>query len=162
MGYECSHLPNCKTNFPFATYCTTQGGVTNFRYVQTLPKDTIIDGDFCEWNDSEYTERVVSKIYHKITYNDNVFDINITGESDSMNPLGYYYQVHHPITIKVFSSYIGAYINDRIIPFKILKKTISIPADRFSKPRVLDYEIPQWLEKMYKDKEFKLDINLKT
>ena len=61
--------------------------------------------------------------------------------------------------MQVFSSYIGAYINDRIIPFKILKKTVSIPADRFSKPRVLDYEIPQWLEKMYKDKEFKLDIN---
>jgi hypothetical protein len=66
----------------------------------------IIDGDFCEWNDSEYVERVISPIYHKITYNENIFDINITGESEEQNPLGYYYPVHHPITIKAFSSYI--------------------------------------------------------
>ena len=96
------------SNIETASYTRTpQGSLPRtFYYNKPLNIDDIIDGDFCEWNDSEYTERVVSKIYHKITYNDNVFDINITGESDSINPLGYYYQVHHPITIKVFSSYI--------------------------------------------------------
>jgi hypothetical protein len=61
--------------------------------------------------------------------------------------------------MQVFSSYIGAYINDRIVPFKILKKVVSNPVDKFSKPRVLDYEIREWLEKMYKEKTFNININ---
>jgi hypothetical protein len=78
----------------------------NFYYNKPLVKGDEIDGDFCEWNDSEYQERVISNIYHKFTFNDNVFDINIIGQSDATNPFGYYYQVHHPITLKSFSSYI--------------------------------------------------------
>jgi hypothetical protein len=78
----------------------------NFYYNNSLNVGDIIDGDFCEWNDSEYVERVITPIYHKITYNENIFNINITGESEAQNPLGYYYPVHHPITIKAFSSYI--------------------------------------------------------
>ena len=92
-------------------------------------------------------------LYYKIDYP--TLDANNVNKFKNMNQMHVVIAKH----MQVFSSYIGAYINDRIIPFKILKKTVSIPADRFSKPRVLDYEIPQWLEKMYKDKEFKLDIN---
>jgi hypothetical protein len=77
-----------------------------FYYNVAMSKGDVIDGDFCEWNDSEYSERVISNIHHKITYNENVFDINITGESEEQNPLGFYYKAHHPITIKVFSTYI--------------------------------------------------------
>jgi hypothetical protein len=77
-----------------------------FYYNVPLDVDDIIDGDFCEWNDFEFKERVVSELYHKITYNENVFNINITGESNPNNPLGFYYQTHHPMTIKKFSSYI--------------------------------------------------------
>lgn len=77
-----------------------------FYYNKPLSKGDIIDGDFCEWNDSEYSERVISNIYHKIIYNENVFDINITNESQEYNPFGFYYQAHHPITLRAFSSYI--------------------------------------------------------
>jgi len=71
-----------------------------------MVKDDVIDGDFCEWNNSEYTERVISNIYHKIIYNENVFDINLTNQSNELNPLGFYYQVHYPITIRSFSPYL--------------------------------------------------------
>ena len=77
-----------------------------FYYNKSLNVGDVLDGDFCEWNDFEYKERVVSNIYHKITYNSNVFNINITGESTPQNPLGFYYQPHHSMTIKYFSSYI--------------------------------------------------------
>jgi hypothetical protein len=77
-----------------------------FYYNKPLSKGDTIDGDFCEWNDSEYSERVISNIYHKIIYNENVFDINITNESQEYNPFGFYYQTHHPITLRAFSSYI--------------------------------------------------------
>ena len=103
--------PNCKTNFPFATYCTTQGGVKNFRYVQTLPKDTIIDGDFCEWNDYEQRERVISDLYHKFNFNLQWFTVLVPTELPPFypyyqNPYGYYYKPHHPITLRVYSDYI--------------------------------------------------------
>lgn len=70
-------------------------------------------------------------------------------------------QMHIEIAkhMQVFSSYIGAYINDRILPFNIIKKVVSKPTDRFSKARVLDYEIPAWLEKLYNEKHFAINID---
>jgi hypothetical protein len=87
-------------------------------YNKSLKSGDTLDGDFCEWNDLEYSERVISDIYHKITYNDNVFDINITGESIAENPLGFYYKPHLPIQIRAFSSYVeeGAAENTSNIP----------------------------------------------
>jgi hypothetical protein len=89
-----------------------------FYYNKSLKSGDTLDGDFCEWNDLEYSERVISDIYHKITYNDNVFDINITGESIAENPLGFYYKPHLPIQIRAFSSYVeeGAAENTSNIP----------------------------------------------
>jgi len=79
-----------------------------FYYNESLKYDDIIDGDYCEWNDYEYTERVISDAYHKITYNDDNFDININEQvpNAAANPLGYYYKPHNPIKIRDFSSYI--------------------------------------------------------
>lgn len=91
-------------------------------------------------------------LYYKIDYP--ALDPKNVNKFKNMNQMHVVIAKH----MQVFSSYIGAYINDRIIPFSILKKVVSEPTDKFSKPRVLDYDIPQWLEKMYKDKEFKLDI----
>lgn len=85
-----------------------------FYYNKPLVKGDVIDGDFCEWNNSEYNERVISNIYNKITYNENVFDINITGESMEDNPLGFYYRTHHPITIRSFSSYVEEGSSDNV------------------------------------------------
>jgi len=77
-----------------------------FYYNEPLKYGDLIDGDYCEWNDYEYTERVISDTYHKITYNPNHFNINIAGQNFSGNPLGYYYKPHNPIKIRDFSPYI--------------------------------------------------------
>lgn len=88
------------TNIPTKNY--TRGGFT-FNYNDTLPVDFTLDGDFCEFNNTEQTERIISRINHKLRYNPAVFRIqtNLTP-----NPPGYYYQVHHPITLRVFSNYV--------------------------------------------------------
>ena len=95
--------PNAYTSIPTLSY--TVNGRT-FYHNEPLKYGDMIDGDYCEWNDYEYTERVISDAYHKITYNPNHFDINITGQGFSGNPLGYYYKPHNPIKIRDFSSYI--------------------------------------------------------
>jgi hypothetical protein len=71
-----------------------------------LPKksgDTVY-GDFCEYNDSEQLERVISSYMNKFTYNQALFTTDVT--ANLTNPNGYYYQVHFPITLKIFSEYI--------------------------------------------------------
>ena len=105
---------NSYTSIQTSSYTKPGNIPRNFYYNNSLNVGDFIDGDFCEWNDSEYVERVISPIYHKITYNENIFDINITGESEEQNPLGYYYPVHHPITIKAFSSYIEEGSPDKV------------------------------------------------
>jgi hypothetical protein len=60
-------------------------------------------GDWCEWNESNQSERVISNYMNKMTYYQKAFDIAPTA---STNPSGFYYQVHYPITLKVFSDYI--------------------------------------------------------
>lgn len=73
-----------------------------FYYVNSLKSGDTIDGSFCEWNDFEQKERVVSDLYYKITFNRNVFNINTI----TLNPEGYYYSPHYPVTIRSFSDYI--------------------------------------------------------
>lgn len=99
------------TNFPVDTYTNPPlgnllgpgGTQLEFTYIRSLKKGDILDGDLCEWNDSDQNERVISNQYHKFNYNPNVFKVsNLVGS----NPLGYYYQPHHPITIRVYSDYI--------------------------------------------------------
>lgn len=79
-------------------------GTTTYNFTVNLPKqsgDTIY-GDWCEWNDVEQAERVISPYMHKMTYNAQVFN---TSPTNNNNPNGYYYQVHNPITLRVFSDY---------------------------------------------------------
>ena len=98
------------TNFNLGTYNTpvtlnADGTPITFTYVNSLKKYDTLDGDFCEWNNYEQKERVISNLYHKITYNSKVFDI---GGNPNMknNPFGYYYQPHYGLTIREYSSYI--------------------------------------------------------
>lgn len=58
----------------------------------------------------------------------------------------------------VYSSYIGAYINDRLITNKLITRTMSIPSDRFSRARIEKYEIPAWLESIYNSETFKMEL----
>jgi hypothetical protein len=88
------------TNLPTTQY--TKGQFT-FNYTAPLNVGDVIPGDFCEWNDLEQTERVISEYYHKMVYNPNVFDI---AQVDQNIPMGYYYQPHYKMTLRVFSDYI--------------------------------------------------------
>ena len=74
----------------------------SFFYVNSLKSGDTIDGSFCEWNDFEQQERVISDLYYKMTFNLNVFNI----DTDNFNPEGYYYSPHYPVTIRAYSDYI--------------------------------------------------------
>lgn len=91
------------TNIPVSGYTLTNGATKTFYYNLDLKKDDILDGDFCEWNDYEQSERVVSSYYHKLKYNQTVFQ---TTNNFSTNAPGYYYKPHNPMTLRVFSDYV--------------------------------------------------------
>jgi hypothetical protein len=84
-------------------YTLTNGVTKTFYYNQNLMSGDTIDGDFCEWNDYEQLERVVSPYYHKIKYNQDIFQ---TTQTTNTNAPGFYYEPHTPMTIRVFSDYI--------------------------------------------------------
>jgi hypothetical protein len=94
---------NSNSNIPVLSYTKTSGSTNTFYYNDNLNIGDMIDGDFCEWNDFEMIERVVSSYYHKIKYNQQVFQ---TSDEYNTNSLGYYYGPHIPMTIRVFSDYI--------------------------------------------------------
>lgn len=76
-----------------------------YSFTVNLPRmsgDTMY-GDWCEWNNITQEERVISKYMNKMTYNGKAFDVT---SSPTSNPNGYYYQVHFPIRLKVFSDYV--------------------------------------------------------
>jgi hypothetical protein len=114
---------NSDTNIPIDTYVNTTLGPNGlplaqyngvpivFTYNRSLKEGDTLDGDYCEWNNFEQTERVISNLYHKITYNAKAFNIgrptSSTGYRMSLdNPYGYYYQPHNSLTIRQFSDYI--------------------------------------------------------
>jgi len=74
-----------------------------FYYMENLVSGDTIYGDWCEYNESDQSERVISNYYHKMTYNGNVFNINAP---NALNPDGFYYQVHFPMTIRAYSQYV--------------------------------------------------------
>jgi hypothetical protein len=94
---------NSNTKIPVNSYTKTNGVTKTFYYNQNLKKGDIIDGDFCEWNDYEQNERVISNYYHKIKFNQSVFQTTSNGGT---NTPGYYYAPHNEMTIRVFSDYI--------------------------------------------------------
>jgi hypothetical protein len=101
---------NSNTNFPMDSYTNPPlgnglgpGGTDLvFNYVKSLKKGDTLDGDLCEWNDYDQNERTISNLFHKLTYNPFVFRV----VTSPVNPFGYYYQPHHPITLRVYSDYI--------------------------------------------------------
>lgn len=91
---------NLSSNTNIATSSYQKNGFT-FYYNDMLNVGDIIDGDYCEWNDYDQTERIISSYYQKIIYNQDVFHT-----STSTNPDGYYYQPHNLLRIRNFSNYI--------------------------------------------------------
>ena len=91
------------TSIPVSSYTLTSGETKTFYYNLDLKKDDVMDGDFCEWNDYEQIERVVSSYYHKLKFNQTVFQTTTVATTNSP---GYYYQPHNKMTIRVFSDYV--------------------------------------------------------
>ena len=97
--------PLSNTTITNSTYnSSTVPPVGPFFYNDNLSSGDLIDGDFCEWNDYEQTERVISRYNHKITFNQTFFSID-TGAPQT-NQFGYYYKPHDPIIIRRYSSYV--------------------------------------------------------
>lgn len=94
---------NSNTILTQGQYNTTLG-LYPFFYNNLLNKDDVIDGDFCEWNDFEQLERVISTYQHKITYNQNHFKLDNT--LPGTNQPGYFYQPHRSVQIRAYSDYI--------------------------------------------------------
>lgn len=94
---------NSNTNIPVLSYTKTSGVTKTFYYNSNLSKGDTMDGDFCEWNDYQQIERVISPYYHKIKYNQNIFPITI---NPTPNPPGFYYKPYLKMTLRVFSDYI--------------------------------------------------------
>ena len=93
-------------------YTRTQGNQV-YNFTVNLPRtsgDTMY-GDWCEWNEITQTERVISPYMQKLTYYQKGFTVPTTATT---NPNGYYYQVHNPITLKVFSSYLETASNNLV------------------------------------------------
>lgn len=99
------------SNVRVNSYTKTAGVTKTFYYNQTLSIGDSIDGDFCEWNEYEQLERIISPYYQKIKFNHDVF--NTTTLTDPNSP-GYYYKPHHKITLKVFSDYIEVANKDEV------------------------------------------------
>ena len=93
-------------NQPYPLKILTPATATSFvfRYMESLKEGDVLDGGFYEWNDYEQTERLISDINHKFTFNSFVF--NISDTDDNANQMGYYYKPHSKIKIRAFSSYI--------------------------------------------------------
>jgi len=99
-------INNSNTNFSILSY-TKPGTNKPFNYVQPPNVGDLVEGDYCEWNVFEQIERVISPMYHKITFNPYHFDIfNPVGPSFGKNQLGYYYVPHHMLKIGDYSDYI--------------------------------------------------------
>jgi hypothetical protein len=95
--------PTSDTNQKVLLYSTSLGSKP-FAYIKPLTSGDTIDGELCEYNYEEQSERVLSDYYHKIKFNPQYFNIGLTAFNN--NPDGYYYKVHYPITIKAYSDYI--------------------------------------------------------
>jgi hypothetical protein len=97
--------PLSNTTITTNTYnSSTIPPVGPFIYNENLKYGDLIDGDYCEWNDYEQTERVISRYNHKITFNQTYFGLDT--DAPQSNQFGYYYKPHDPIVIRRYSTYV--------------------------------------------------------
>jgi len=99
--------PDNKDNIPSGSY--NANGQT-FYYNEFLNIGDTLKGDFCEYNEYEQKEYVLSKMLHKYSFNDLIFYNNNT----STLPSGYLYSPHNPIKIRVFSDYLESGSKDNV------------------------------------------------
>ena len=105
------------TNLPSTTF--TNNGVTFTKGLE-LPLDTILYGDFVEYNQSDFKETVISDTYHKFSFNPNAFDHGQTSDSNysgssNNNPYGYFHKVHNRIKLRELSPYVETSDTENIL-----------------------------------------------
>jgi hypothetical protein len=108
---------NSNTTIPTGTFISqTIPPQGPFSFQQNLNIGDIIDGDYCEYNGYDQTERVISNLKHKFTFNNLFFTLDTIAPQN--NQFGYYYRPHNPIVIRRFSDYIeeGSAVNVVGIP----------------------------------------------
>jgi hypothetical protein len=96
--WDCTSTIN-KDNIPVESYTVNN---QQFYYNGLLNEGDILKGDFCEYNDIEQKEYVLSPMLHKYSFNQGLFYDN----SVPNLPSGYAYQPHNPIKIREYSDYI--------------------------------------------------------
>ena len=106
---ESNFVDSNNNPYPTGFYNTPYGGNVNnltidFTYLKSLKSGDTINGNYCEWNDYEQKERVISEMYHKFTFNTDVFDMSLVDANN--NQLGYYYKPNRRMKIRGFSDYI--------------------------------------------------------
>ena len=86
-----------KDNIPLDSYNFNS---LNFYFNKLLPLGSTLKGDFCEYNDFEQQEYVLSPMAHKYSFNPTY----LLDSSPATYPSGYCYKPHHEIVIRVFSN----------------------------------------------------------
>ena len=103
---------NNLVNIPVSSYDKVLNGKTyTFYYNQPLKIDDVLSGDFCEYNDIEQMEYVVSNCKHKITFNDVLYT---TQTPTSNNPPGYFYTPHNPVKLRDFADSVTAAVGQNV------------------------------------------------
>ena len=92
-------------NIPTTLYSkTTSTGTYQFYYNEPLKVGHVLVGDFCEYNESEQYEYVVSESSYKLTFNDSLYQIE---SQTSSIPEGYFYKPNYEIPLKKYSNEIS-------------------------------------------------------
>ena len=105
---------NSNTTIPTGTFISqTIPPQGPFSFQQNLNIGDIIDGDYCEYNGYDQTERVISNLKHKFTFNNLFFTLDTIAPQN--NQFGYYYRPHNPIVIRRFSDYIEEGSSDNVV-----------------------------------------------
>jgi len=102
LFWDSSNHQNNTDNITLSTYSRTSGVTKNFFY-NNDPTKVILYGDWCEWNDLEQIEKIVSRRVHKIRLNQDIFT---TDTSATNNSRGYYYYPFYSQKIRQFSNYL--------------------------------------------------------
>jgi hypothetical protein len=89
------------------------GNQYTFYYNQPLKIDDVLSGDFCEYNDIEQMEYVISNCKHKITFNDLLYQTQIL-VPPSNNPPGYFYTPHNAVKLRDFADSVTGAVGQNI------------------------------------------------
>ena len=102
-----------ETSIPTTAFTKTVNSIVySFTGGTELPLNTILNGSFVEYNQSELKERTISDAFHRFSNPIPIFDYGQTGSTvtfsgaSQTNMFGIYYQPHHKVKLRDLSPYI--------------------------------------------------------